>query len=589
MDEHERKHLSEVIDYDRDIAPYRVIEVVSGVGSGKNYWVENVLMEKYHVLLITSRKAKVDETKERTGLYRKINAQTIDKLQEGQWGGFENAEDCNIVCNNANIEHYMKNLYSIGHKDKHLWNCFDIIILDEAHSLATDATFTDSPFHVLSFLRAAYRESKAKIILMTATPNPIKDIVPLIYIDNPSLEQSDDIADTTFICHQLTLQCIDVSPQEVVITAYDVAVYNIMNLYETCKKNGKKARVIYFANHRRRILDLMNTLILSGLPKEKIAISFSDKSEPLLNEDGTPAFDEETLQRKRETEQYISQHEDFPEGIYLLITTSRNKEGINIKNKDYQWNMITESHYVEDIKQMWGRARSGLTAMEIVYDAPQFTKLYCRYEHNFLLSKHSCARMNTALKEYMESKADTLVNYELIHQNDSTTNMYYAAKPFIEYIEETMPYVRFDVAEEKFKQYRGRVLGNRDYAHSLDMFEYYCQHYFTTHEVVLDFEPFEQTVYWQVGLEHLAENRHYFRQLRLHERILQFLEDYDFLNVSLDTVKQEIVKDYLFSIGICTANGKRYTSLGAALKDYNFTCRDANHHKNSPKIISEIS
>ena len=108
-----------------------------------------------------------------------------------------------------------------------------------------------------------------------------------------------------------------------------------------------------------------------------------------LNEDGTPAFDEETLQRKRETEQYISQHEDFPEGIYLLITTSRNKEGINIKNKDYQWNMITESHYVEDIKQMWGRARSGLTAMEIVYDAPQFTKLYCRYEHNFLLSKHS--------------------------------------------------------------------------------------------------------------------------------------------------------------------------------------------------------
>ena len=43
MDEHERKHLSEVIDYDRDIAPYRVLEVVSGVGSAKNYWVENVL------------------------------------------------------------------------------------------------------------------------------------------------------------------------------------------------------------------------------------------------------------------------------------------------------------------------------------------------------------------------------------------------------------------------------------------------------------------------------------------------------------------------------------------------------------------
>ena len=31
------KFLSEVIDFNRDIAPYRIIQIYSGVGSGKNF------------------------------------------------------------------------------------------------------------------------------------------------------------------------------------------------------------------------------------------------------------------------------------------------------------------------------------------------------------------------------------------------------------------------------------------------------------------------------------------------------------------------------------------------------------------------
>ena len=67
------KRLSEVIQWDKHIEPYRVIEIVSGVGSGKSYWVENDLMQQYRVLLITSRKKKVEETKERTKLNTCIN------------------------------------------------------------------------------------------------------------------------------------------------------------------------------------------------------------------------------------------------------------------------------------------------------------------------------------------------------------------------------------------------------------------------------------------------------------------------------------------------------------------------------------
>ena len=57
----EKPKLSKVIDYDTHVKPYRFIQLISGLGSGKNYWVENDLMPKHNVLLITSRKAKVKD------------------------------------------------------------------------------------------------------------------------------------------------------------------------------------------------------------------------------------------------------------------------------------------------------------------------------------------------------------------------------------------------------------------------------------------------------------------------------------------------------------------------------------------------
>ena len=53
----EKKRFSEVVDWNTHIEPCRIIQFVAGVGSGKNYWVENVLMNQMKVLLVTSRKA----------------------------------------------------------------------------------------------------------------------------------------------------------------------------------------------------------------------------------------------------------------------------------------------------------------------------------------------------------------------------------------------------------------------------------------------------------------------------------------------------------------------------------------------------
>lgn len=78
-----KKYVSQLIDIERDIMPHGITAIWSGVGSGKNGFIEGIhrevikedgtsermdfrgLAERYRVLLITSRKAKVTETEKR--------------------------------------------------------------------------------------------------------------------------------------------------------------------------------------------------------------------------------------------------------------------------------------------------------------------------------------------------------------------------------------------------------------------------------------------------------------------------------------------------------------------------------------------
>ena len=57
-----KKYLSDVLTADEIVScKKQKIFIFSGVGSGKNYFVENVLSEKGNILYISSRRAKVDE------------------------------------------------------------------------------------------------------------------------------------------------------------------------------------------------------------------------------------------------------------------------------------------------------------------------------------------------------------------------------------------------------------------------------------------------------------------------------------------------------------------------------------------------
>ena len=78
----------------------------------------------------------------------------------------------------------------------------------------------------------------------------------------------------------------------------------------------------------------------------------------------------EILEKRDEIQAYIAENQKLPDDIRLFLTTSKNKEGINIKNADIK-TMYIETHSQIDAIQMAGRVRAGLDQLYIVTDAVQ--------------------------------------------------------------------------------------------------------------------------------------------------------------------------------------------------------------------------
>ena len=167
----EKPRLSEVLDFESEIAPYPLTMIYAGLGSGKNTFAGFLMngnkeynLPKLNVLLITSRKAKVVETlsdKELdigSGMSDKKNLKEILKGHplgldvyrreiENDPRGWGSIIQRSTACTNAFIEKYHQYVYDPNDPSTHLWNRFDVIIVDEVHALVTDSTYQFAPFH----------------------------------------------------------------------------------------------------------------------------------------------------------------------------------------------------------------------------------------------------------------------------------------------------------------------------------------------------------------------------------------------------------------------------------------------------------
>lgn len=458
-----KAHICDVIDYKKDIEPYNLIKIYAGVGSGKSYFASAMMtgsdeyrIPEQSVLLITSRRAKVEETLKELGVVVKstINKNgnlDFDVWQTGEDRPFEyekyarnikfnnefGVQDFLIynksaVCTNAFISVYLRNVYEPDNPITHIWNKFDSIIIDEVHSLVTDSTYQSATFDVLALIQEYLKLAKNNqlqecackhLILMTGTPQPFETFIKMDFPEERTIEKN---------CFDV---CENVVPKNIILADEQTSKIKVKELLS----DGKK--VIYFTNRTmtekaaREKFDLDKSI--------NIGVSFS-------KEDKRKSLPQEEQGRIRDLNDSIAKNSLIPKDIQFFVTTSRNKEGININNKDIH-NMFVETHLMYDAVQMAGRVRAGIDNFYIISSAEQYS-----YE-NTLTDRLFSKKIMVANEHWINS--DDEANKYLINEYfnkaeekkwEDEERLNYIRK-YVNYIESRFSYVRYNVFKQKFE------------------------------------------------------------------------------------------------------------------------------------------
>lgn len=453
------KYLSDAIDYERDIEPYPFLQIFAGVGSGKNTFIERIIkgdperhIPKQTVLLITSRKAKVEETLPldeddlpigksigRWGNMHRVLDDADDpaeysdylRILKSDWGE-RSVYQKSVVCTNAFIERYLQYVYDPQDISTHLWELFDLIVVDEVHSLVLDSTYQSAPYYIRELIHeynSRVKNSETKpackhLILMTGTPKSIQTFKCPVTLDKFD-------------------ECINVVPKEVRFIESD----NVKKQIEGQLQDGKK--VLYFTNH---VILPSAFCLKTSIDPDHVAISFSDKT----RRSNLKSDDEETFNRMERTENSIRDNSLIPDDIHLFITTSRNKEGINITNEDFQYTYV-ESHNYSDVIQMAGRIRKGVDCLYIVVDSKGYGAGKWRLDADFCNMEIACKSQDTvtgAANEYLKALCQKL-KLDLYNDPEASTTAYSNKMigAYIDYIHEKFPFVRYSYFKNIFEFY----------------------------------------------------------------------------------------------------------------------------------------
>ena len=334
----QKNYLSDTIDYDADIEPHQFIRIYSGVGSGKNTFVNHLvkgdlfrhrdgtLVKPLRIYLVSSRKAKILETLNLKDVVFDPYVGKFDSFAndwmaytDERYAGMESIERIELmdaqgftyqvglrscVSMNAKVEYDLQAHYSAGDPTMQPWNRFDMIIIDEAHSLLSDATYQSACFYVRRLIEETLKNSKTcKVIVMTGSPK--------------ILEKHPVIQKAHLIDRMKT--CINVTPKSVRFITKDEATEMQLQML------AQREKFIAFYNHVADILSLGEKL--PSDIRDGIAVSFS-KAKVL---DQMKKEQDSRFQRMLDVQAYLAQNENLPDDVYAFLSTSKNKEGINIK------------------------------------------------------------------------------------------------------------------------------------------------------------------------------------------------------------------------------------------------------------------
>ena len=217
-----------------------------------------------------------------------------------------------------------------------------------------------------------------------------------------------------------------------------------------------------------------------GIDELSIGIDYADESK-------SKDFSDETLQRREKIQKELKANEHLPDDIKVFITTSKNKEGININNEDIKI-MFAESCQRAELIQMAGRVRSSLEYFFIIYDSYN-TSNFGKTSFEATRDKNCLEMVNLALQDY-EKETERIMEHgdplELRHRlyrNDIIQN-----------IENTFPNIRYNPFTQAFMLYEGRIQGN--YQMMKD-----------TYSLIEYIENWDSPVYVAISKENPPENK----------------------------------------------------------------------------------
>lgn len=377
------------------------IFLIAGVGAGKSTWVKEILPEKGNVLFVTSRRAKVDEDEKDSIFVNRANPNDISKHYYN-------------VITNSKLEKSLKEWSEKkGYLEK-FTKRYDYIVIDEVHSMATDATFADSSFGVKTFIEYVVSLGKT-IICMTGTPEPVESY----FYKNHWYK-----IDLRKICNYVKPYKIDVINQNSVI---DIMKQEI---------NGGK-KIIYFINITNTIKPVYEELLKTEIVEDgEIAVIVAeDKHEKLEDDlkdiltDGTENF----FKFCKETYDEIINNKCLPERCRVLLSTSKLREGIDIKNEDIT--IICDNHILSNIIQFCGRVRVGGGYVYIIKDSTSH-----EVTHDELLYEYAHREEIIAANKFLNERI-------LIEEN---SNKAYERSHFIKHLQKN-PYIRFNYIIKQFQ------------------------------------------------------------------------------------------------------------------------------------------
>ena len=568
-----KPHLTEIIDYDRDIDPHRFISIVAGVGSGKTTFIDNLIkgnvlkhqdgtpVKRQAILLIESRRSKVDEQlRSKNAFYAskayndsfriwyandeeaRVYEENFERIKGGDPSSIYSTEvfKHSVAHTNARIETNLKWSYTPEDPLARPWERFDMIVVDEVHSLLTDASYQSAPYYVMRLIEETLKRSETcKVVIMTGTAK-ILDQYPFF--------QKAHVVDRMNTC-------INVVPKHVrFITTHEAADLQRAML-------SRNEQFVAFFNHIDSILKL------NKAQPDKTAMSFSA-------EDRLGALTKEEIKRIQFVQTYMAEQSMLPDDVIGLLTTSRNKEGISINNDDIR-SMFIEAHTEADIIQMAGRLRNSVETLYVIVDSNGYSEQESRFERE--LSKNRFQLL--AINEEFE-RICTSASYPLEEEEDNLRDPIYQheeIREYIDYIHEKFPYIRFDYFRNIFVYYDQREISKRYNRLQNGIFN-------RAKQWSVDLIALAKTWFPKVECSVSRAAKSHAEKRMLVER---YLEHNDWLDGKRD-IRQAERAEILFAVNRIA--GENAKNLGSLLSRYGFSLdiKTRSKKSNAPYMITRI-